>query len=540
MIYKVGGYISLEGRYNPLKVAIYCRLSDEDKNKSNPDDESESIQNQKSLLEGYVIANNWQIYDYYIDDDFSGADSDRPDWNRLLKDAEAKRFNIILCKSQSRFTRDMAAVEKYLHGKFLEWNIRFIGLVDNSDTQNKGNKKQRQIIGLTNEWYLEDISDNIRAVFDSKRKAGEFIGGFACYGYIKDPEDSDKLLVDEEAAEVVRKIFDFYLQGFGPQAIASKLNELGILNPTKYKQESGLNFQSSSENSGFWNKTTVRRILRNHMYLGHMVQGKKRKLSYKSKKFIDVPKDQWFVVEGTHEAIVDESIFYNVQRRMDSRPRSSGLGRQHVFSRKLKCLDCGSNMNKGSQKNKRGVRFSFYRCKLYLQSPKGKKECTSHYIMADYLEDVVLEKLKSYINGYLDEESAINSLSLEIEIDNKIKSLKRELNKIETNINKKNKLIESLYIDKFNGIINEKTFLNLNKEFEKEIEEGIIRKKEIENKIKPLLEKNDEKDKWKETLLSYTNANKLSHPMVRELIDYIEIGERNENRERIIRVHWLF
>lgn len=156
-----------------MKVAIYCRLSDEDDKKLNPSDESESIQNQKSLLEGYVLVNSWDIYDYYIDDDWSGADSYRPDWNRLLKDAEDGKFNIVLCKSKSRFTRDMIAVEKYIHGKFLEWNIRFIGLVDNADTQNKGNKKQRQILGLTNEWYLEDISDNIRAVFDSKRKAGE-------------------------------------------------------------------------------------------------------------------------------------------------------------------------------------------------------------------------------------------------------------------------------------------------------------------------------------------------------------------------------
>lgn len=523
-----------------MKVAIYCRLSDEDDNKLNPSDESESIQNQKSLLEGYVLANSWDIYDYYIDDDWSGADSDRPDWNRLLKDAEDGKFDIVLCKSQSRFTRDMIAVENYLHGKFLEWKIRFIGLVDNADTHNKGNKKQRQILGLTNEWYLEDISDNIRAVFDSKRKAGEFIGGFATYGYIKDPEDSDKLVVDEDAADVVRMIYNWYLDGFGPQAITSKLNDLRISNPTMHKRELGLNFKISVDNTGFWNKTTVRRILRNQTYLGHMVQGRKRKLSYKSKKTIEVPEDEWFIVEDTHEAIIDESTFDEVQRRMDSRPRSSGLGKPHIFARKLQCLDCGSNMNKGSARKKSGPRFSYYRCKLYIESPKEDKECTSHYIMMEHLEEVVLAKIKTYINSYLDEESAINSLSLEIEIDNKVKALKKESSRIEAKINEQNKVIESLYIDKVNGIITDEMFVNFGKKFNEEKEANTLRKKEIESKIKPLIDKTNAKDRWQKTLLRYTSADNLSHNMVRELIDFIEIGERNEEGERLIRVHWLF
>lgn len=530
----------MEGGYNQLKVAIYGRLSDEDDDKVNPDDESESIKNQISLLEGYVLANGWEIYDYYVDDDWSGADNDRPDWNRLLQDAEDKRFDIVLCKSQARFTRDMIAVENYLHGKFLEWNIRFIGLVDNADTSNKGNKKQRQIMGLTNEWYLEDISDNIRAVFDAKRKAGEFIGGFATYGYIKDPEDSDKIIIDEYTADVVRMIYNWYLEGFGPQAISSKLNELEILNPTMHKRESGLNFKLSVENNGLWNKTTVRRILKNPVYLGHMVQGRKRKLSYKSKKTIEVPEDEWFVVEDTHDAIIADDIFDAVQSRMSSRPRSSGIGKQHVFAGKLKCLDCGSNMNKGSSKTKKGIRFSYYRCKLYIQSPSNDKQCTSHYIMMKDLEEIVLIKIKNYTNNYLDEESAINNLSLEIEIDNKIKELKKELKKIEGDIIEKDKIIEALYIDKVKGIITDEMFVDFNKKFSEERDKGLLREKEIKSKIIPLVDKNNAKDRWQQTLSRYTNADKLSHNMVRELIDYIEIGEKNDEGQRIIRVHWLF
>lgn len=523
-----------------MKVAIYCRLSDEDKNKLNPTDESESIQNQRSLLEGYVIANAWDIYDYYVDDDWSGADSDRPDWNRLLKDAEERKFNIILCKSQARFTRDMEAVERYLHGRFLEWNIRFIGLVDNADTHNKGNKKQRQIMGLTNEWYLEDISDNIRAVFDAKRRAGEYIGGFATYGYIVDPEDKTRFIIDDEAAEVVQMIYNWYLEGFGPQAISSKLNRRKILNPTLHKRKLGFNFNASVYNNGFWNKTTVRRILKNSMYIGHMVQGRRKKLSYKSKKIVDVPEEDWFVVENTHEAIIEPSVFDEVQKRMESKPRSSGLGKVHVFANKLRCLDCGSNMNKGSQKSKKGVRFDFFRCKMYIFSAGVERQCSSHYIMLKDLEKIVLEKLNNYINSYLDDESAINSLSVEIEINNKIKLLKRELNRIEASLNEQSTIMQSLYVDKVKGIISDEMFIDLGKKFNEEKDNNLFRKKEIEKQIQPLVEKNNVRDQLEETLIKYKNVNELTHAMVNQLIDFIEIGEKNENGERIIRVHWLF
>ena len=168
-----------------IKVAIYCRLSDEDKDKVISTKDSESIKNQKNILIKYAAQQGWSIYKIYSDDDFSGLDNQRPAWNEMIKDAKERKFNIILCKSQSRFTRDMEVVEKYLHNKFIEWGIRFIGLTDNSDTLNKGNKKQRQINGLVNEWYCEDVSENIKSVFDMKRKEGKFIGSFACYGYKK-------------------------------------------------------------------------------------------------------------------------------------------------------------------------------------------------------------------------------------------------------------------------------------------------------------------------------------------------------------------
>ena len=171
-----------------MKAAIYCRLSEEDKNKQNVTDDSNSIKNQKAMLLEYAMAQGWDVYNIYSDDDYAGSDRNRPEFKRLLSDAEERKFDVVLCKTQSRFTRELELVEKYLHGLFPLWGIRFVSIVDNADTDNKGNKKSRQINGLVNEWYLEDMSDNIRSVLTSRRMNGFHIGSFALYGYKKDPE----------------------------------------------------------------------------------------------------------------------------------------------------------------------------------------------------------------------------------------------------------------------------------------------------------------------------------------------------------------
>ena len=180
------------------RVAIYCRLSEEDRNKQSETDDSNSIQNQKSMLLQYSLEHGWEVYNIYSDDDYTGSDRRRPEFNRLLEDAKNRKFDIVLCKTQSRFTRELELVEKYIHGLFPIWGIRFISIVDNADTANKGNKKSRQINGLVNEWYLEDMSENIKSVLTDRRKNGHHIGAFALYGYKKDPDVKGHLIIDEE------------------------------------------------------------------------------------------------------------------------------------------------------------------------------------------------------------------------------------------------------------------------------------------------------------------------------------------------------
>ena len=240
-----------------MKVAIYCRLSAEDRDKLSIEDDSGSIQNQKAMLIKYASSNGWTIYDIYSDDDYAGTDRSRPEFNRLIEDASDRQFDIVLCKSQSRFTRELELVEKYINGLFPRIGIRFVSLVDSADSESKGNKKARQINGLVNEWFLEELSENIRSVKTSQRLRGYHIGSFAPYGYMKDPDEKGHLIIDPEAAKVIRKIFQLYLEGKGKQVIARTLNEAGIPNPTEYKRQHGMVRNKKVQSSSLWGYFTI-------------------------------------------------------------------------------------------------------------------------------------------------------------------------------------------------------------------------------------------------------------------------------------------
>ncbi len=520
------------------KVAIYCRLSDEDKNKKSYKDDSESIQNQKNLLMKYAMEKGWDIYKIYSDDDYSGLDSNRPEFNDMLKDAEEGKFNIILCKTQSRFTRDMELVEKYLHNKFIEWGIRFVTAVDGVDTLDKHNKKSRQINGLVNEWYCEDISESIKAVFRLKQQSGKFIGSFTSYGYEKDPNDKNKLVIDEEAAEVVRMIFNLYLQGNGTQYIARILNEKEIPNPTKYKKNKGLKYKnvSAQDDYGLWNKTTIKRILKNEIYIGNMVQHKRHKLNYKSKKMRDLDDKEWIIVKNTHSAIIDKKTFETVQQRMKLNVRSTGSGKTHIFAGKVKCMDCKSTMNKLCN----GKNYVYLRCKLYSIHPK-KKLCTSHSIRFDLLQDIVTEKIKNYISTLCDMDKLSFQLLEEHSFNFKIKAMEKQLIKINRDIENRSEALKNIYLDKIKGIISQEQFNEFNTVFLKEKGELNWQNQLMKNKIKELKESQSSIEKYMSIIERYKNFTELTHTMMNELIDYIEIGEKDKKTgEQEIKIYWNF
>ena len=364
-------------------AAVYCRLSKEDDDRAAR--ESESIRNQRALLLDWAETHGYRVYRVYTDEDYSGIDRGRPGFNAMLADAEAGRFEVILAKTQSRFTRDMELVERYLHGLFPEWGVRFIAVLDHVDTCDPAGKKARQINGLINEWYLEDLSGNVRAVLDHKRRSGCYIASFALYGYQKDPRDHNRLVVDPQAADVVRQIFEWYLQGLGIGKIARTLNENAVPPPSVYRALR--EHRAPPEPAPLWSKPTVRRILSTRTYAGDMEQGRVRKLNYKSKRTVRLPQAYWTVVPGTHEAIVGRGEFEAVQERLAARGRGGVAGgTEHRLAGLVYCGLCGGKMELTGSAGRR-----YYRCRT---AQKSRVACGGQkYVREEEVERIAIDEM---------------------------------------------------------------------------------------------------------------------------------------------------
>jgi DNA invertase Pin-like site-specific DNA recombinase len=514
-----------------MKAALYCRLSEEDRNKLAKTDDSESIQNQKTMLIQYAFERGWEIFQIYSDDDCAGADRSRPGYNRLLADAEAKRFDIVLCKSQSRFTREMAHVEKYIHDLFPLWGIRFVGVVDNADTLVKGNKKARQINGLINEWYLEDISENIKSVFNVKKANGVHIGSFALYGYKKNPNQKGHLIIDREAADIVHEVFTLFAKGCGKNAIARTLNERGVPNPAEYKRRNGLRYcQARGINSTLWSYYTISDMLVNEMYIGHMIQGRYRSVSYKTKINKPCPKNEWVKVPNTHEPIIEQELWDRVQSMIAQKFKPfADTGKIGLFARKAKCMHCKYTMRSHISRGKR-----YLQCSAKIRSGDA---CIGSFVSVQQVEDVILTELRGLINQYLNKDELV----LRLERDTKRHTITHKSKKALPAYVKRyedcSKALKDLYMDKSRGIITEEDFIHLSNDFNEE-----------RNKLKNLIKQTQDVQTAHESRIEETNdmsayldIKKLTRVHVDSLIDCIYVGRRDaETREMPLEIHWNF
>lgn len=517
-----------------MKVAIYCRLSEEDRNKVYKEDDSESIQNQKSMLIEYAVQKEWEIYNIYSDDDYTGADRNRPAFNKLLEDAAAHKFDIVLCKTQSRFTRELEIVEKYIHGLFPIWNIRFISIVDNADTEIKGNKKARQINGLINEWYLEDMSDNIKSVLTNKRRNGVHIGAFALYGYKKDPNQKGHLIIDEEAAQVVREVFTLFSQGMGKSAIARCLNERGIPNPTEYKRLKGLRYQPpKTKTATLWKYFSVSDMLINEIYIGNMVQGKYGSISYKTKQNKPIPKERWIRVEGTHEPIIDIQLWNTVQKMIKQKAKPFSNGEIGIFARKVRCMHCGYVMRSTKSHDKR-----YLKCAT---KNACKDACIGSFISHAVLEKHLLSEIRKFSEQYLDMDELEKNAVFHERLDETRKSLQAQLKEYKEKIIPCSEGIKTLYLDKVKGILSEEDFIQLSADLHKDRNtyEKLIA--EVEAQL-DALENNVSKSIDRRTQIEeYLSLEHLTHEVMNQLIDSIIVGRRNaETKEIPIEINWKF
>lgn len=516
-----------------MKVAIYCRLSEEDKNKQFDTDDSESIQNQKTMLIQYAAEQGWELYRIYSDDDYTGADRNRPEFRRLLEDAEHRRFDIVLCKTQSRFTRELELVEKYIHGLFPVWNIRFVSIVDNADTANRGNKKSRQINGLVNEWYLEDMSDNIKSVLTSRRKNGFHIGSFALYGYRKDPDRKGRLLIDEEAAAVVRQVFTLFSQGYGKAVIARTLNDRGIPNPTEYKRLHGLRYRQPESRSGtLWKYSAISNMLTNEIYIGNMVQGKYGSVSYKSKVNRPREKSQWYIVKGTHEPIIDRDLWDRVQSMIAKKSKPFSAGKIGLFAGKARCMYCGYTLRSSKS---HGVH--------YLQCPTrraAKDACIGSFLSVGRLEQAVLLELNRLAAEYLDKDELERNIEFGGDRRKQMAEIKSGIPVYQKKIAEYSKGIQELYLDKVKGILSESDYIELSKSFTAEKERLIRAVTDCENRLTDL-EKEPDADSRRQLLEQSTNIGHLNREIVETLIDFIAVGRRMPKTSEVpVEIHWNF
>lgn len=515
-----------------MKVAIYCRLSEEDKNKKFETDDSNSIQNQKSMLIQYVIEHDWELYNIYSDDDYTGADRKRPEFNRLLKDAENHKFDIILCKTQSRFTRELELVEKYIHGLFPLWGIRFISVVDNADTDNKGNKKSRQINGLVNEWYLEDMSENIKSVLTNRRKNGYHIGSFAPYGYKKDPDKKGHLIIDNEAAKVVREIFILFSKGYGKTYIARMLNDKGIPNPTEYKRLQGYK-QANKHNSTLWKYFTISNILKNEVYIGNLVQGKYGSVSYKTKKNRPRPQSEWYKVCGTHEPIIERDLWERVQNLINQKNRPFEVGKIGLFAGKVRCINCGYTMRSSKTK-----KINYLKCST---KHIAKNSCIGSFISVAKLEKIIIDEINKFLSEFLDKDMLESNIHFCNDFEKERNQLISDIKLYQKKVDEYSKYIKQLYIDKIKGIISESDYISFSNEFtlNRERLKNIINENQkqlddIEKNIKSGINQ-------KETIEKYINLKNLNREIVEILIDYIYVGKRIKGTKEIpIEIHWNF
>ena len=526
------------------KVGVYCRLSDEDRDKLNKTDDSDSIVNQRSMCLKFANQNKWDVVDIYSDDDFSGAGMFRPDFDRLIKDCESGKINLVLCKSQSRFSRDMGVIEYYLHNKFIEWGVRFVSIVDNADTNIESNKKSRQINGLINEWYLDDLSQNIKKSLKNKREDGLFMGSFASYGYERD-EEGHKLVVDPVAAEVVKKIFKMYADGYGYHRICEYLNNNNIPPRSVYKKQKGSKFVCSNCDleTVRWNPDTIAQMLKNEVYIGNLVQGKTTHVSYKNHKKKKVAEKDWCRIENAHEAIIDMDTWNKVQSILGTHYRVKKNGQINYFTRKVYCSSCGKAFmrNEFKVKSEKTGRRSYMQC-------KGNKKfhiCDNNKsIRTDKLEEILLNAINDLLNNYYDKNNLKELYENGYEQDNNIESIKaliKEKENLTKKINDNKNYYRNLFEEKVKGVLNEDMFQMMSKDYFNEIENMMKRIEIIDMQIEELKISKKEKKQADDILKKYKHIKTLNKVILDEFIDKVYIGEIDkDNNTRNIEIGWNF
>lgn len=522
------------------RAALYCRLSSDDAYLG----ESGSIKTQRALLTQYCKENNIPVYDVYTDDGFSGTNFERPAFKRMLNDLESHKANLVIVKDLSRFGREYAQMGMYIENDFEDWNIRFISIGENIDTLNGTDEILMPITNVINSQYAKECSRKTKQAHRALAKEGKFIGSRAPFGYIKDPKDRHHLIVDEEAASVVRSIFKMFCDGIGYVRMTKILREKKILNPQAYFNKNNPDYYKSDywRQNFDWHATSIRVILNNPVYLGQTTFGRTKVKGKTKKKKVATDESEWIVVENTHEPIIDKATWNLAHDIMKNRRRETKSGETQMFAGLVKCSDCGSALN--VSRNAKTGKYTSFSCWVYKNY--GKERCTSHSIGYKTLYNIVLENIRRQAecaSGQKEKYLEMLKNQMAEKTTQDIKSVKSELKKITKRIAQLEKILNKLYEDRALEKITEERYLSMNSSYENEYNELKERQNVLTQQIDVIETTECNAETFTNLIEKYLNITELNARILNELIEKIIVHEKeiiNGEKCQMVEIYYKF
>ena len=500
------------------QAALYIRLSKEDENEG----PSESVTNQKSLLDEFVKNNRLSVYDVYIDDGYSGTNFDRPDFQRMIGDIEAGKVNMVITKDLRRLGRDYIMTGHYMERYFPEKRVRYISLLDGIDTGVESTANDiTPFRAIMNDMYAKDISRKIKSVKRDKQRKGQFIGGKPVYGYRMHPTEKNKIVVDEGAAVVVRRIFAMALEGVSCRQIATQLNAEGVPTPAAY---AGLPVPNPGPYTGLWSSERISEMLQNETYIGNMVQGRSVKISYKSKKCLKQDRENWVVVEGTHEPLVDNETFQKVRMLVNSRRHTRSRTYDFLLKGLIFCHECGYPLAVLNRKNAAGEDVLYFVCRTYQRFTKAGV-CTCHSIKEKTVTDAVIAKAREVCEACLNPRELLPMAQEAVEQAQKENAPENEMQAIQNKIDSLTANLDKMYMDRLSGLLAET-------DFERIYQRVKMERAVLEDKLKALEAQKEcpvsTEDRARALVQKYMDSAFTSRELLVSLIQRVELTEEKQ------------
>ena len=510
-------YLEIEGA-EKYRAALYIRLSREDET----DGPSESVSNQRAMLEDFARQRGVPVAGLYVDDGWSGTSFDRPEFRRMLRDIEAGRVNMVITKDLSRLGRDYIMTGHYMERYFPEHRVRYISLLDGIDTGVDSTANDiTPFRAIMNDMYAKDISKKIKSVKRDKQRKGQFIGGKPVYGYKMHPTEKNKIVIDEEVAPVVWRIFALALSGMSCRNIAALLNQEGIPTPATY---ANLPVAKPGPYTGLWSSERISDMLQNETYIGNMVQGRSVKISYKSKKCLKQNPANWVIVEGTHEPLVDAETFRKVRMLVNSRRHTRSRTYDFLLKGLIFCHECGYPLAVLNRKNARGEDVLYFVCRTYQRFTKAGV-CTCHSIKEKTVTDAVVAKVREVCQAYLNPDELLPVAQETVENAKKQSSLESELQALQSKIDSLTANLDRMYTDRLSGLLPEADFQRIFGRIKLEREQLEEKRQELELRQKSPVRS---EERAKELVQRFIETAGESRELLVSLIERVELTEDKE------------